>query len=313
MRRESSLRSRIAGRSAAWTAVFGALLATICAGTPPCLAQLGSAPEPLNLFQLIARSDLVALVAVRNGSLKYAMVDLVEALKGKAPAPRLRIAFRDFNFTRSRQDEVIVFPNGQEEILFLVPYRTPRRKKDIEKFKDLFTLYQGRQGRITLPAEGSGIVLEAIRGLSRISELDAARQIEALKGLLDASNPFLLEASLSEIERLRAADIPILEKLVSFLASPSPALKTRSLRVIGQVFGSGRANADEALDEARAALAAVLERARNDSDESVRVQAVAAVAAWPKRRDVEGDLRAIAGTDQAQAVRYEAEKALFKR
>ena len=79
------------------------------------------------------------------------------------------------------------------------------------------------------------------------------------------------------------------------------------------MFGSGRATDDEALDEARAALAAVLERARNDSVESVRVQAVAAVAEWPKRPDVEGDLRAIAGTDRAQSVRYEAEKALFRR
>src|SRR2546425_9883990 len=83
--------------------------------------------------------------------------------------------------------------------------------------------------------------------------------------LLNTTNPYLLESSLSEIERLRAADPAILAKLVSFLSSSSPALKTRSLRVIGQVFGSGADRGDEALDEARAALAAVLERARNDS------------------------------------------------
>jgi len=65
------------------------------------------------------------------------------------------------------------------------------------------------------------------------------------------------------------------------------------------------------LDDARAALLAVLERAHNDQDESVRVQAVTAVAAWPSRHEVEGDLRAIAGGDPAQAVRYEAERALF--
>jgi hypothetical protein len=208
---------------------------------------------------------------------------------------------------------MIVFPAGQQEVLYHVPYRTPRRKKDIEKLKDLFTLFKGRQGRLTLPAEGPGIVLDAIRRLAEISGFDAARQVEALTGLLDSSNPFLLEASLSEIERLRAADTPILAKLVAFLGSPSPALKAQSLRVIAQVFGSEGASGDASLDDARAALAAVLERARNDPAESVRVQAVAAMAAWPKRLDVEGDLRAIAGTDQAQAVRYEAEKALFRR
>jgi len=313
MRSDASIPSVTDGISPARTALGCALLATILSGGAPCFAQLGPAPEPLNLFQLIARSDLVALVKVRNGSLKYAMVDLVEALKGTPPGPRLRIAFRDFNFTRGANEEMIVFPDGQQEILFLVPYKTPRRKKDIEKFKDLFTLYKGRQGRITLPAEGPGIVLDAIRELSKISSLDAARQVEALRRLLDSPNPFLLEASLSEIERLRVADTPLLAKLVTFLVSPSEGLKTRSLRVIAQVFGSEGPSGDSALDEARAALAAVLERARNDSAESVRVQAVAAMAAWPRRVDVEGDLRAIAGTDQAQAVRYEAEKALFSR
>jgi len=291
----------------------GALAAIVIAGSFPCLAQMGPPPEPLNLFQLIARSDLVVLVRVRDGSLKYAMVDLVEAFKGTPPALKLRIAFRDFNFTRGPGEEPIVFPAGQQEVLFLVPYKTPRRKKDVEKFKDLFTLYKGRQGRMTLPAEGPGIVLDAIRGLTGVSKLDAASQIETLRRLLDTSNPILLEVSLTEIERLRAADARLLPKLVSFLTSPSPALKTRALRLIAQVFGSGHATDDEALDEARAALAAVLERARNDSIESVRVQAVAAVAEWPKRRDVEGDLQAIAGTDRAQAVRYEAEKALFRR
>ena len=82
--------------------------------------------------------------------------------------------------------------------------------------------------------------------------------------------------------------------------------------MIGQVFSAGRLE-DEVLDEARAALAAVLEKARNDQDESVRVQAVAAVAAWPNRAEVEQELKAIAGTDAAQAVRYEAERALFER
>ncbi len=282
-------------------------------GSLPALAQLGPPPEPLNLFQLIARADLVALVKVRDGSLKYAMVDLIETLKGTEPGPHLRIAFRDFNFTRGPGEDTIVFPAGAQEILFLVPFKTPRRKKDLEKFKDLFTLYQGRQGRISLPAEGPGIILEAINRLAQITQFDAARQIEALTALLDSSNPYLMESSLSEIERLRVADTSLLEKLLYLLGSPSPTLRARSLRVITQVFGSTRVTGDEALDEARSALAAVVERARNDSDESVRVQAVTAVAAWPRRKDVEGDLRAIAGTDQAQAVRYEAERALFKR
>jgi len=60
-------------------------------------------------------------------------------------------------------------------------------------------------------------------------------------------------------------------------------------------------------------LESVLERARNDPDETVRVAAVAAVAIWPQRSDVEGDLRAIAAQDPAQMVRYEAERALLSK
>ena len=84
------------------------------------------------------------------------------------------------------------------------------------------------------------------------------------------------------------------------------------MRLVAQIFESERGTGDDVLDEARAALLAVLERAHNDRDESVRVQAVAAVAEWPNRHEVEGDLRAIANADGAQAVRYEAERALFK-
>ena len=95
------------------------------------IAQLGPEPEPLNLFQLVARADLVALVEVHEGSLKYALVDVLEGLKGTPPSRRLRIAFRDFNFTREPGQDMIVFPNGQKEILFLVPYRKSVRKSPL--------------------------------------------------------------------------------------------------------------------------------------------------------------------------------------
>jgi len=276
-------------------------------------AQVVPEPEKLNLFQLVARADLVALVRVRSGSLKYALVEVQEDLKGRSASPALRIAFRDFNFTRRPGEDMIVFPDGQQEILFLAPYgRQARRKKTREKNRDLYTLFQGRQGRITLPAEGPGIILEAIRRLSEVSRRDPVSQLDALKDLLASGNPFLTEVSLQEIGRLRAGDAVIYSRLLTLLNSPSVALRTGSLGVIAQIFSAGKMG-DETLDEARAALAAVLERARNDPEESVRVRAVAAVAAWPERREVEQELKAIAGTDRAQAVRYEAERALFKQ
>ncbi|HXU11940.1 MAG TPA: hypothetical protein VN898_08245, partial [Candidatus Binatia bacterium] len=83
-----------------------ALLLGIREGSP----QLGPVPETLNLFQLVARTDLVVHVRIRSGSLKYAIVDVQESLKGTSPFPVLRIAFRDFNFTRAAGTDAIVFP-----------------------------------------------------------------------------------------------------------------------------------------------------------------------------------------------------------
>jgi len=288
-------------------------LAVLLLGFRGASAQLGPESEKLNLFQMIARSELVVLVRIRSGSLKYAIVEVQETLKGTAGLPTLRIAFRDFNFTRRPGEDLIVFPDGQQEILFLVPYgRQVKRKKARSKNKDLFILFQGREGRITLPAEGPETILGALRRLAEVSGRDPASQIDALEDFLEGDNPFLTEASLQEIERLRAGSPVIFPRLLLLLNARSVALRASSLRVIGQVFSAGRFG-DEVLDETRAALAAALEKARNDPDESVRVQAVAAVASWPKRAEVEQELKAIAGTDTAQAVRYEAERALFER
>lgn len=282
------------------------------AGFGEAAAQTGPVPEKLNLFQMIARSDLVTLVRVRSGSLKYAIVELRETLKGTTDLTVMRIAFRDFNFTRKPGEELIVFPDGQQEILFLSPYgRQVKRKRARAKNIDLFTLYRGREGRITLPAEGPEIILGAIRSLAQVAGRDPASQVDALRGLLGGDNPFLTEAALQEIDRLRAGEPSIFPALLQLMNSRSVTLRSGALRVISQVFLSGRMD-DETLDQARSILAAALERARNDPDESVRVQAVATVAAWPNRRDVESDLKAIAGTDAAQAVRYEAQKALFR-
>lgn len=277
----------------------------------------GDDPGQLNLFQRAARAQLIVHVRVRDGALRYALVDVLETLKGESQDARLRIAFRDFNFDRPRGEEPIVFLNGEEEILFLVPYsRAPRSEKKREKYRDVFELLLGSQGRLKVPAEGAGATFDAIRRLVAIAGRDPASQSEGLRDLLGGGNPALVEAALEEITRLRVAGPALYPKLIGLLASPSPTLRLGSLRLMQQVFAdSGRAHpesTDQAIVEADQALASVLERARNDPDEQVRVAGVAALAAWPERSQVEGDLRAIARQDPAQAVRFEAERALYR-
>ena len=56
----------------------------------------------------------------------------------------------------------------------------------------------------------------------------------------------------------------------------------------------------------------MLERARNDGNETVRSEAVRTLGVWPNQSELTGDLRAIAKQDSAQSVRYEAERVLFR-
>jgi hypothetical protein len=273
-------------------------------------------PGRLNLFQLTSRAHLVVHVRVRDGGLKYAMVDVLDVLKGESPSGALRVAFRDFNFSRPPGVGPIVFPNGQEEILFLVPCsQVPRSEKKREKNRDLFDLFLGSEGRITVPAEGAGATFEAIRGLAAIAAMGPSSQIDAFRDLLDSENPALVESALEETLRLRAVAPPLYSRLNRLLRSPSPGIRSKALRALAQMFGArvnrGAAQDDEIQDQANIALAGVLEIGRNDPDEVVRVEAVRALAAWPARPDVAAELWNIARQDAAQSVRYEAERALF--
>jgi hypothetical protein len=252
---------------------------------------------------------LVVHVKVREGALKYALVDVIETMKGRPPAEGLRIAFRDFNLSRGSDVEPIVFPDGQEEILFLVPYRYAGTK---EKNKDLFELLRGEDGRITVPAEGALALMDAVRRLAGLAAEDPATQVKELKAQIDSRNTYLSETALEELLRLQAASPDLYGSLIPLLTSPSPGIRSQSLRMMKQIFSSGRNDPiGESPDQAEFALAAVIERARNDEKAEVRVLAIKTMAAWPNPRRIEAELRAIAAQDRSQDVRYEAERALY--
>ncbi len=291
--------------------VFVLLCLLLLCGTGPGFGEIAEAGQ-LDLFQMIARAELVVHVIVREGSLKYAKVEVKRAIKGEPPAPQLRISFRDESWRRLPGEEAIVFPDGQEEVLFLV--RNPLRKKK-EKNKDIFDLYLGRRGRITPPAEGSGLIMDALDTLAGLTRADPVTQIDGLLELLRSPNLFLMEAALDEIIRLRAATPASYTDLVALLGRPSPRIRSRALLSIEQIFASGRIEEFErgiGPELARSTLGAVIERARNDEDPDIRVRAVSAMAAWPIKDDIASGLAAIAGTDPSQMVRYEAERSLYQ-
>ncbi len=264
----------------------------------------------LNLFQRLARAELVVKVRIRDGNVRYAIVDVEESLKGEAPAASLRVAFRDYNFFRPPGADPIVFQDGEEDVLLLVPYTEVKRS---EKNRDLFELYGGPSGRFALPAEGSAIFTDAVRRLVPIGRLDPTAQVDALWSCLESDNPSLLEAAMDEIDRLRAVSPKLFGRLTALLNTRSTSIRILSLRLIGRVFATSPAQeTDElAVEQSRDALNAVLERARGDGDEDVREAAVVAIVAWPQRPEVRGDLESIARLDPAQAVRYVAQRALL--
>ncbi len=292
----------------------GLRLAALCAGMTLLAAAARAAGvgiEPLSLFQMVSRADRVVHVRVREGALKYAVMDVVEVLKGEPPPSPLRVVFRDLNWRRPAGVDPIVFRNSQEEILFLAPLGEGRRNKH----RDLFDLFRGAEGHIPLPAEGALAEVEAVKRLAALAAADPATQVNGLWDLLSSGNARLGESALDEIVRLRAATADRLPQAAALLRNPSGRMKAGALRLIGMIFTSGNAleKGDTSPDELRSALASVLQIAHSDGDEFVRVEAVAAVAAWPDRPEVLGDLQAIAAHDSAQSVRFEAQKALVRQ
>ena len=259
---------------------------------------------PLTLVQIIGRSDAAVHVRVSDGSGKYAIVEVLETLTGADPGKRLRIDFRELNLSLKGR-EAVVFAKDEEDILFL---HRPDWKKPSAKNADMFELLHGRRGRVLLPAEGSGIYLETVRRLGSIARQDPSDQIESLRRLLGSENPLLREAALAEVGRLGALTVGDLPALIHLISDPSAGLRQKSLEQIRIVLRSADGEGGE---DPRRALEAARERARNDSDEKVRAEAVRAMSAWSHHEDVVPDLQAIASLDPSQIVRYEAQRVLF--
>jgi hypothetical protein len=262
---------------------------------------------PLTLVQIIGRCDAAVHVRVSDGSGKFAIVEVLETLSGPDPGKRLRIDFRDLNLSLKGQGAV-VFEKEEEDVLFL---HRPEWKKPSAKNADVFELLHGRRGRLLLPAEGSGIYLETVRRLGSIVKQDPSDQVESLRRLLGSENPFLREAALAEISRLRALTVADLPALIHLIGDASAGLREKSLEQIRIVLHAAEGEEADGGEERRRALEAARERARIDPDEKVRAAAVRTMSAWNHHEDVVPDLKAIAAIDTSQLVRYEAQRVLF--
>lgn len=270
-------------------------------------AEKLSEHDPLTLFQLLSRADYLVRAQVMDGSGRYAIVEVLKSYKADPPKSLLRIDFREFNLSPKGQG-MVVFKKDEEYLLFLM---TKAWYKPSEKNANILDLLHGRRGRIVLPPEGFGAILDAVETLVPVTLATPEAQLEGLRRYMVSENAPLQEAALEELIRLRAAVPADLRSLMRLVGDSSGLTRVSALTLLTLIFAA--TDADHADDERRAALTLVLGSARGDAVESVRIESVRALAAWPIVQDVAGDLRAISKQDSAQSVRYEAERSLFRR
>ena len=116
------------------------------------LAPVAAADEiHLDLYEKIALAPLVVQGEVVRDPQRRATIRVNEVIKGEYPHAELSVAFRLVNFERPFGQEKIVFSEGEEVLLCLVPLR---RSNGSVSHSDRFILFKGSDGKIVLPAEG---------------------------------------------------------------------------------------------------------------------------------------------------------------
>jgi hypothetical protein len=268
----------------------------------PAPRALGAEPT---LYERIARGTVIVHGRCQESG-RRAGVGVVEALRGSVPADRIWVTFRLENLNRLPGSPKVEFVVGTESIL-IVEAETDEAGR--AKGADRYVLVEGARSKIDLPSEGAPALIDAVRRIIAIQALkDQNETWEAHRALLAEKNPHLVRTGFEEVLKFRLGREDLVVPLLGHLSGPSPEFRSLSLRVIGQIFATGRRTGVEIPSSALLASEA-LARARGDQEAPVRVEAVRALRKLGRSTLVD-PLRGIAGSDPSQMVRYEAEVAL---
>ena len=249
---------------------------------------------------------MVARVTVLDGDDRVARMIVEEVIKGEYDREVLKVVFRARNLSRGYWEEKIQFEEGSELILFLERFR---KRGELQK-PDQFQLIKGFQGKVDVPPEGQAAFLQAVRRFAEIQEMGSQLAIwEAARGLLNEENPFLVQAGFEQVLRFRLADEGLVPVVLDHLDGESVPFRTLAARTLGQVFEESR-RTEEILDTEDHVRDLLLHTAMNDGSVTVRVQSIKALEAkWDAA--LVPSLRQIATEDPSQAVRYQAERAIY--
>lgn len=269
-------------------------------------------PKTYNFYEWAAVAPVVVVAESGTHDGRWYEFTVTRVLRGEAVAAGevvevdLKLANRD----RDRHLHRFAYnPDPPAEYLLLLE-ESDRKKKRKEPKEPRFELVRGLRGIRELPAEGQAAIVEAVRHFVEIQDLRDDRVVwERLGQLLGSPNPLVLETVLDQFLKFRRGEATHLPQLRAVLDHPSPGLRERSVRMIGQVL---RREEPVAVPDRASLRAALIGTARRDTEPAVRVAAIAALDAF---RDVatERVLEEIADSDPDQNVRYQAARRLHER
>jgi len=261
----------------------------------------------IDLWEKTFRSELVVRTTVLDGDDRLARMRVDEVLKGAYAREELRIVFRAANFTRKTWEEKVSFATGQHLILFLDRYR----KNGVLQAEDQFELFRGTNGREEVPSEGEDAYLQAIRRFVSIQGIDSQlARWEASRKMLSETNPFLVDAGFEQVLKFRLEDASLVPALLGHLDSETVAFRQKAVRCFAQLFeGTTLREGDLPTEDHVRDL--LLNKAMKDPSPDVRVESIKALSVW-KDPELVASLRAIAGQDPSQAVRYQAERVIYE-
>lgn len=276
--------------------------------------------RPLTFYQKTARAALVVRARARDDSTRRPVLDVLHVFKGQWSRPTLTIVpFRRDSVLDRPWLHPAVFLKGHEYILFLVPWHARSDEDDFLNSgsrhdadggeEALFQVLNADQGVLDLPPEGAEAVtgaLETFNGILGLRQYD--RQSEALRGLLHASNPYLVEAGLEEVARFGLAQDDDREPLLALLSSPREDFRQGAVEILGQM-GEGARRQGRSLPDSGRIRDHLVATAMKDRSPEVRAEAARALGRFgdPSAREV---LRKMSREDPDQEVRYRAEIAL---
>lgn len=277
-----------------------AALALAAAWTPAAAEE-----SSLNLYRWMGTAPTVVVLEAMEGRGKLVRARALRTPRGDlGRGETLDVELRRANRDRPRSRAALALEPGRRYVALLEetarPEGRPRR----------FRLVRGIDGVKEVPPEGADTYLEAIDRLVEVQDGgDHHEQWRAFRGMLEATNPILLDTALDQYLRFDHGDPDLVPALVPLLDHPRPDVRRRSAELMGEILLHRPRDRGEDVRPARTAMIA---RARRDPAVEVRVAATRALAAFGDPA-IDEVLDEISRDDPEQAVRYAAERALYDR